>query len=374
MRHSIWSCANRLIDSWRRWCQPFFDAKHFSLSCPCGFPRTCPSLIPLIFSRCDLLVSSWTWRACCSAKQVYGDRVSSRINISSACETSNCPAIRLRHLPIRDTTISCSCTSDLVDMREDPRSNMEREASISSDPTSMRRHHRPVLPPWEVRSVAQVPFIEPGSPPLVRRDDQGFFAVGPTPRANHRPKLSATISAPCGSEYSSPVTDHSNSYPWKAAPPGHSSQLPIEPPYETLVSKGPTYDSPAYESPHSSKPIFRKAASQPPPSCVLQAPPTPPDSVSRASVRSTSASPPLRPASKALPGTMSSRASRNRSASHHGTKSGPRENRIDHHQAKQDQIGLGKRFKSAFRDIFKKDPVDDSQFERISDRHWTDEY
>jgi hypothetical protein len=74
---------------------------------------------------------------------------------------------------------------------------------------------------------------------------------------------------------------------------------------------------------------------------------------------------------------MSSRATRNRSASHHQTKSvprEPREGRSDHHEAKQDQVGLGKRFKSAFRDIFKKDPVDDSQFERISDRHWTDEY
>jgi hypothetical protein len=255
---------------------------------------------------------------------------------------------------------------------------MGRETSVSSDPTSMRRHHHPVLPPWEVRSVAQVPFIEPGSPPLARRDDQGFFAVGSNPRANpranHRPKLSATISAPCGSEYSSPVADQSSSYPWKTAATGHPCKPPIEPAYETPVSRRSMNDRLAYEDPKSSKPIFRKAASQPPPSCVPQAPPTPPDSVSRASVRSASTSPPLRPASKALPGTMSSRASRNRSASHHRTKPGPRENRTDHNQAKQDQIGLGKRFKSAFRDIFKKDPVDDSQFERISDRHWTDEY
>jgi hypothetical protein len=41
---------------------------------------------------------------------------------------------------------------------------------------------------------------------------------------------------------------------------------------------------------------------------------------------------------------------------------------------KQNQAGLGKRLKSAFRDIFKRNPVDDSQFERISDRHWTEDY
>ena len=250
---------------------------------------------------------------------------------------------------------------------------MEREASISSDPTSLRRPHHPVLPPWEVRSVSQVPFIEPGSPPLVRRDDQGFFAIGSAPRANHRPKLSATISAPCASEYSSPV-EHNGSYPWKEAPPVPPNQVPTQPAYETPVTKAPMHYRPAYDDPNSSKPVFRKAASQPPPTFVPQPPPTPPDSVSRCSVRSTSASPPLRPASKALPGTMSSRATRNRSASHHQAKSGPREDRNDQLQAKQDQAGLGKRFKSAFRDIFKKDPVDDSQFERISDRHWTDDY
>jgi hypothetical protein len=259
-------------------------------------------------------------------------------------------------------------------MREDQRSTMEREASISSDPTSMRRHHHPVLPPWEVRSVSQVPFIEPASPPLARRDDQGFFAIGSVPRANHRPKLSATISAPCGSEYSSPVAEQSSSYPWKEAPPVTHNQVPTQPSYETPVTRAPMYYRPAYDDSNTPKPVFRKAASQPPPTFVPQAPPTPPDSVSRCSVRSTSASPPLRPASKALPGTMSSRATRNRSASHHQTKSVPREDRTDHQQTKQDQAGLGKRFKSAFRDIFKKDPVDDSQFERISDRHWTDEY
>lgn len=98
-----------------------------------------------------------------------------------------------------------------------------------------------------------------------------------------------------------------------------------------------------------------------------------PDSESR-SLRSASASPPIRPATKALPGTMSSRASRNRSASQSQVKPRPRENRSSHPQSKEDQAGLGKRFKSAFRDIFKKDPIDESQFERISDRHWTDEY
>lgn len=223
--------------------------------------------------------------------------------------------------------------------------------------------------------MAQVPYMEPGSPPLARRDDQGFFTAPPVSKANHRPKLSTTTSAPCGSEYSSPVNEHSSSNPWRADVPLPTSSFPAEPSYEAPAYQGHTHDRPAYEDLDHFKPAFRKASSQPPPSHLPQAPPTPPDSVSKASLRSASASPPIRTETKALPGTMSSRAAgRTRSVPHAKSKSAGREQRSDCHQAKQDQAGLGKRFKSAFRDIFKKDPVDDSQFERISDRHWTEDY
>ena len=251
---------------------------------------------------------------------------------------------------------------------------MEREPSVSSDPTSTRRYYHPVLPPWEVRNIAQVPYMEPGSPPLARRDDQGFFATQTPSKPNHRPKLSTTTSAPCGSEYSSPVDEHSSSNPWKTNAPLPSSSFSAAHTYEAPVYQRSTHDRPAYEDPSQFKPAFRKASSQPPINHVPQAPPTPPDSVSRSSFRSASASPPIPTETKALPGTMSSRATRNRSVSHVKSKSAGREHRPDRHETKQDQAGLGKRFKSAFRDIFKKDPVDDSQFERISDRHWTEDY
>lgn len=245
---------------------------------------------------------------------------------------------------------------------------MDRGASFSSDSTPIRRHNHPVLPPWEVRSVAQVPFIEPRSPPPIQRDDQGFFTPRSISHANHRPKLSASMSAPCASEYSSPVSEHSSSNPWKSAAPIPPSAYATEMSQETT-----SYDRPAYEDPAHFRPACRKTTSQPTPTFVPQAPPSPPDSVSYSSLRSASASPPTHPVSKALPGTMSSRASRKHSATHSRSKSG-RDSRSDRQQAKQGQDGLGQRFKSAFRDIFKKDAVDESQFERISDRHWTEEY
>jgi len=82
-------------------------------------------------------------------------------------------------------------------------------------------------------------------------------------------------------------------------------------------------------------------------------------------------SPPVRQAPKALPGTMSSRGGRDRDATRTRTKSANRGHRS---QSKDDSKPFGMRFKSAFKDIFKKDPVDESQFERITDKHWTEDY
>jgi hypothetical protein len=251
---------------------------------------------------------------------------------------------------------------------------MDREDSVSPDSTLRYRDQHPVLPPWETRSVTEVPFVESSSPTAPRGYDPGSFAARPSSQVNHRPKLSASASAPCAAEYSSPVSLHGSSMPWKSTASVPSSRPTAVPPYEKSENQRPSYDRPAYEDPDHFKPTFRKTASQPAPSYVPQIPPTPPDSVSRSSLRSASSSPPTRPVSKALPGTMSSRASRNRSAPQSKTESGARDHQSDQHQTTNDQTGIGKRFKSAFRDIFKKDPIDDSQFERISDRHWTDEY
>jgi hypothetical protein len=249
---------------------------------------------------------------------------------------------------------------------------MEREDPDPSNPTSNSQHHNPALPPWEVRSVAQVPFMERAYQTTTWKDEQG--ASRPTPHVNHRPTLSTTTSAPCGADYSSPLSERSSSMPWRSTTKTPSNSVPVEPSYETPVYQGSNHDRPAYEDPSLFKPALSKTASQPPSNHPSQVPPTPPESVSWSSLRSASASPPSRPISKALPGTMSSREGHSQSAPVNKTKATGCERWPGRRQAKQDQTGLGKRVKSAFRDIFRKDPVDDSQFERISDRHWTDEY
>ncbi|RMX99410.1 hypothetical protein D0867_12108 [Hortaea werneckii] len=104
-----------------------------------------------------------------------------------------------------------------------------------------------------------------------------------------------------------------------------------------------------------------------------KAPPTPPESLSNSSSFS---SPPvnadkaLPPVITAFPGTMSSRSREN---SRQRTRSSNRGRSTSKH-GKSDSANFGKRFKSAFKGIFTRSPIDESKFERIEDRHWTEEY
>ncbi|KAM0695589.1 hypothetical protein Q7P36_004070 [Cladosporium allicinum] len=193
--------------------------------------------------------------------------------------------------------------------------------------------------------------MEPGSPSLVQRDEQGFFRQ--SSYANHRPKLSASMSAPHVDEYSSPVSEHSTSNPWKSTAPLPHATLPQSPPYDAPAYGRAAYDERTYSKPPSARPR-----------------------ASRHNLISLKLHQHLLIANLGLSGLLQPRRQSALQQKPFLSQAKPRarENRSSHPQSKEDQAGLGKRFKSAFRDIFKKDPIDESQFERISDRHWTDEY
>ncbi|TKA24294.1 hypothetical protein B0A50_06763 [Salinomyces thailandicus] len=120
-----------------------------------------------------------------------------------------------------------------------------------------------------------------------------------------------------------------------------------------------------------------------PPTQDSTAPPTPPESLSNSSSSSSSSSCPPVPTTTrqqpqssgatntALPGTMSSRSREN---SRLRTKSSPRSRSSASKHGQSDSDNFGKRFKSAVKEMFKRNPIDESQFERIEDRHWTEEY
>ncbi|KAK4502844.1 hypothetical protein PRZ48_006270 [Zasmidium cellare] len=218
--------------------------------------------------------------------------------------------------------------------------NGGRQASLSNASES--------LPPWEQRNVAQVPYMAPDSPPLTQAEQQALPSLWAT-RENGLHGRSKSYTG--HHEQENIIQQHGVRTPL-TAPPTKTSPPPM--PYETArIIPGPK------SAPNL--PAFTKG------------PPSPPDSA-RLSVSSTSKSasphhsPRLgsKPSITAMPGTMSAR---DRSPPRHRSHSS------QDYSAKQQQehMPIGQRFKSVMRDIFRRDPVDETNFERIEDRHWADE-
>nr|OQO20067.1 hypothetical protein B0A51_13998 [Rachicladosporium sp. CCFEE 5018] len=246
-----------------------------------------------------------------------------------------------------------------------------------SDQTHTRRTHAPAyppaLPPWEIRNISQVPFIEPGSPPHAERDGQGFFHArgasrSPPPEPKHPDtqsfygsRSSSNSHAPPATDYASPVSATNTTNPWKNPGPVPYSAVTHLPSYETQTLETPVYIPPAPRTAPTGLPAF----------VATRAPPTPPDSFTRPSPS------PSRPtqhhsSQAALPGTMSSRGGRDATRSR--ARSATREARRPRVTTDRDaEKGFGLRFKSAFKGIFHRSPVDESQFTRVSGKHWTEE-
>jgi hypothetical protein len=166
MRHSIRSCTCHLIDQ-RRWLShAFSDAKHF---------------LGLVYQTL-------------------------KRDITSQFDLPKLYTIPQQKL-IRSDSHHLS--------RDGSRSAMDSEAYVSASrtPKFTRRHHHPVLPPWEVRSMAQIPFLQPGSPSLAQRNEQSFFTARSTSHATRRPRLNTMDSAESDSEYSYPVDEQIVLYP-----------------------------------------------------------------------------------------------------------------------------------------------------------------
>ncbi|KAK4896674.1 hypothetical protein LTR49_028109 [Elasticomyces elasticus] len=96
--------------------------------------------------------------------------------------------------------------------------------------------------------------------------------------------------------------------------------------------------------------------------------PAPPDSIFGTPKASSSGSPRQKHTVTALPGTMSSRS---RTTSRSSTRAGCHQTMPK--TAAATPRSFGKRCKSAFQKLFRRDAVDASQYEYLSDRHWTNE-
>jgi hypothetical protein len=81
---------------------------------------------------------------------------------------------------------------------------------------------------------------------------------------------------------------------------------------------------------------------------------------------------PVRPSLVALPGTMSSRATHDQTHMASGKIYDKRHQRKESKELTE-STPLGHRFTSAVKGLFRKDPINDVQFEHIGERHWSED-
>lgn len=231
---------------------------------------------------------------------------------------------------------------------------MNRSSSMSSNEDCRQR---PAVPPWERHNFVQVPFMDASSPQLSDEEKHALpslWAAQTNEASGRRAQLDTTRNC-ASSGFTYPSSSEDTMDHWSRPVPNTTLPLQAPPlPYETPLIIPPGARKSPPPNPHTAQ----------------NAPPTPPESLSNSSTFSSAGSPTTGPPVTALPGTMTSRAwqgSRSRARSTGRTQNGHR-----HHRS--EPTGLGKRVKSAFREMFKRDPVDESSLEKISDRHWTEEY
>lgn len=197
--------------------------------------------------------------------------------------------------------------------------------------------------PWQA-STASRPPRRGGSEPVVPK------------REKDRPTRSASVQAPRPTHRS--FTSRSDDSRHRATPPPEDSLR-----HQRLETHSARASPRPYETVFFT-PTAGYAAPSPRPSYARALPATPPDSTDEKSVDDTtsksSASSPKQAVS-VLPGTMAAR--NNKSKSSHRRRSGQ--------QQKKKPTKPG--WKVAFRSIFARRPVDETQFVKIEDKHWTDE-
>jgi hypothetical protein len=215
------------------------------------------------------------------------------------------------------------------------------------------------VPPWEARVVSQVPYLSRCPTPPTTNSGMLEHQVPRTFRSNSDTRAKSILPAvddiPMRSEHHSPIPQSARGIHWtkrrhtSAYTPSQTGLAPYETPLDLPAGAGSIRHRSFMGAPNP--------------------PLSPPDSPCSCNKSELSTSRDVRP--QALPGTMSSQASTVRGTSR------PRSPEAHDHtpmtRSRSDQRPISKRLTSAFRDIFKKEPLDESGFERISDRHWSEE-
>jgi hypothetical protein len=233
------------------------------------------------------------------------------------------------------------------------RSSLEPQGTIPSGaPTSG-------LPPWEARVVSQVPYLSRCPTPPTTTSEALEHQMPRTLRSNSDTRSNSHLHTmddlTVRSEYNSSISQSARGSHWtrrrhtSAYTPSQTGLAPYETPLDLPAGAGNLRHWSFMGTPNP--------------------PLSPPDSPCSCNKSETSAPRDVR--SQAMPGTMSSQTSTVRGSSR--PRSPEAHDRTPMTRSQSEQRPMSKRLTSAFRDIFKKEPLDESGFERISDRHWSEE-
>lgn len=210
---------------------------------------------------------------------------------------------------------------------------MERDISPHSAASTPGYIGAKRLPPWEVSNLPRVPHISNSAPPLSKAEVDALSSLWATRTTTDHQSSEMDQRFP-DSAFAAP------SPPSRTETGSSSARKPSIADSARTTSPQPSehrHMSPAYnhvyENDHSS---------------------------SRQQV-------------VAMPGTMSSRSV---PSQHHPINSKRPSNKRQHKKSPKgtkESVPIGHRFTSAVKDLFRREPIDDSNFERIGERHWSDD-
>ncbi|KAK3626202.1 hypothetical protein LTR56_019990 [Elasticomyces elasticus] len=208
-----------------------------------------------------------------------------------------------------------------------------------------------VTPPWEQRSIAQVPYVAASSPALSDAERNALPDLWAT--RLHMPSRQDSLPTSARSlptTHSVALSTKKDSWvrPWKEVTSQPATPAPV-----TTHAPAP-YETQLYSTNNK---VRQLSPSPPTKNIATEVPPTPPDSLLE--------SPSSDAGVTALPGTMSSRTAvpKRRKAV------APKQ---DHQRTRS--VTLARRCKKALKGAFSRAPVDESQYVHLKDRHWTEDY
>jgi hypothetical protein len=212
---------------------------------------------------------------------------------------------------------------------------MNRDASPSSAASTPGYIGAKRLPPWEISDIPRIPHIQSAAPPLSKAEMEAlssFWSTRTTPDHHHR-----------NSDVEERFPDSAFAAP---SPPSRTDTGSFSGRKPSLTDSARAM-SPQPSEHRNMSPGYGHAHEHVPATSHQQV--------------------------VALPGTMSSRSTISQPPTTNSRTPSDKRQLKKGSKGSKESVPIGHRFTSAVKDLFRRDPIDDSNFERIGDRHWSED-